>query len=134
MFIGAAAFLLFLASLALGQQSTPILPDPKLTTGDSFPVTVQDLCVLGYTKKVRNVATEMKREVYEEYGVTSHGSGDYEVDHFDPTRTWRFQINQKPLAGAAPNVTVEMPKETGRIPVPRRSGPEKIPPANGSGE
>jgi hypothetical protein len=25
------------------------------------------------------VPVEMKREVYEEYGVTSHGSGDYEV-------------------------------------------------------
>jgi hypothetical protein len=23
----------------------------------------------------------MKREVYGEYGVTSHGLGDYEVDH-----------------------------------------------------
>jgi len=33
---------------------------------------------------VRNVPAEMKREVYEEYGITSHGSGDYEVDHLIP--------------------------------------------------
>jgi hypothetical protein len=26
----------------------------------------------------------MKREVYEEYGVTSHGPVDYEVDHLIP--------------------------------------------------
>ena len=26
----------------------------------------------------------MKRQVYDEYGVTSHGSGDYEVDHLIP--------------------------------------------------
>jgi hypothetical protein len=71
----------FLAPVARSQQPTPILPDPKLTPGDSFPVTVQDLCVPGYTKKVRNVSAEMKREVYEEYGVTLHGHGDYEVDH-----------------------------------------------------
>ena len=45
---------------------------------------MQDLCVPGYTKKVRNVPAEMKREVYEEYGVTLHGSGDYEVDHLIP--------------------------------------------------
>jgi 5-methylcytosine-specific restriction endonuclease McrA len=45
---------------------------------------VQDLCVPGYTKKVRNVPAEMKREVYEEYGITSHESGDYEVDHLIP--------------------------------------------------
>jgi 5-methylcytosine-specific restriction endonuclease McrA len=28
--------------------------------------------------------TFMKRGVYEEYGVKSHGSGDYEVDHLIP--------------------------------------------------
>jgi hypothetical protein len=78
------ALLFFLGGIVLGQQPTPILPDPKLTPRDSFPVTSQDLCVPGYTKKVRNVPAEMKREVYEEYGVTSHGSGDYEVDHLIP--------------------------------------------------
>jgi hypothetical protein len=84
MFIGAIALLLFLYSVALGQQPAPILPDPKLTPGDAFEVTVQDLCVPGYTKKVRNVPAEMKREVYEAYGVTAHGPGDYEVDHLIP--------------------------------------------------
>jgi hypothetical protein len=82
MFIRAIAFLLFLATVALAQQPTPILPEPKLTPGDSFPVAVQDLCVTGYTKKVRNVPAEMKRQVYEEYGFKS--SGDYEVDHLIP--------------------------------------------------
>ena len=84
MFIRAIAFLVFLAQVVLAQQPTPIVPDPKLTPGDTFEVTVQDLCVPGYTKKVRNVPAEMKREVYEEYGITSHGSGDYEVDHLIP--------------------------------------------------
>ena len=84
MFIRAIAFLLFLATVALAQQPTPILPEPKLTPGDSFPVTVQDLCVPGYTKKVRNVPAVMKREVYAEYRVTSHASGDYEVYHLIP--------------------------------------------------
>ena len=84
MFIRAVAFLLVVAQVALAQQPTPILPDPKLTPGDTFEVTVQDLCVRGYTKKVRNVPAAMKREVYEEYGITSHGSGDYEVDHLIP--------------------------------------------------
>jgi hypothetical protein len=79
-----AFFFLILAPAVFGQQPTPIVPDPTLTPGSSFPVTVQDLCVPGYTKKVRNVPAEMKREVYEEYGVTSHGSGDYEVDHLIP--------------------------------------------------
>jgi hypothetical protein len=84
MSIRAIVFLLLLAPVVLAQQPTPILPDPKLTPGDAFEVTVQDLCVNGYTKKVRHFPPEMKREVYEEYGVTSHGPGDYEVDHLIP--------------------------------------------------
>src|ERR1700736_4054564 len=77
------AFLLFITRFVLVQQPTPIVPDPNLTPGDAFEVTVQDLylCLHGYTKKVRNVPAEMKREVYREYGITSHESGDYEVDH-----------------------------------------------------
>jgi hypothetical protein len=84
MIIRVIAFLLVLAPVIHAQQPTPIVPDPKLTPGDSFPVTVQDLCVTGYTKKVRNVPRKMKRQVYEEYGVKPHGSGDYEVDHLIP--------------------------------------------------
>jgi hypothetical protein len=84
MYIRAVAFLLLLAQAVLAQQPTPILPDPKLTPGDAFEVTVQDICVPGYSRKVRNVPAEMKREVYEEYGITSHGPGDYEVDHLIP--------------------------------------------------
>jgi hypothetical protein len=80
----ALAFLALLAHTILAQPPTPIVPDPKLTPGDSFPVTVQDLCVPGYSRKVRNVPAEMKREVYGEYGVTSHDPGDYEVDHLIP--------------------------------------------------
>jgi len=34
--------------------------------------------------KVRNVPAEMKREVYREYGIISHGPGDYEIDHLIP--------------------------------------------------
>ena len=84
MFIRAIAFLLVFAQVVLAQQPTPILPDPKLTPGDTFDVTVQDICAPGYSRKVRNVPAEMKREVYAEYGVTSHGPGDYEVDHLIP--------------------------------------------------
>jgi hypothetical protein len=46
-------FLLFLAQAVLAQQPTPIVPDPKLTPGDAFEVTVQDICVPGSARKVR---------------------------------------------------------------------------------
>jgi len=45
MFIRALAFLFSLTQFVLTQQPTPIVPDPKLTPGDAFEVTVQDLCL-----------------------------------------------------------------------------------------
>ena len=51
----AFAIFLFLTRVVLAEQPTPILPDAKLTQGDTFDVTVQDVCVPGYAKKVRAV-------------------------------------------------------------------------------
>jgi hypothetical protein len=51
----AFALLLFLAQAVLAQQPTAILPDTKLTLGDTFDVTTQDVRVPGYAKKVRAV-------------------------------------------------------------------------------
>ena len=76
-----SAFLLFLAEVVLAQQPTPILPDPKLTPGDTFDVTAQDVCVAGYAKKVPAC---LKRQAYAEYKITQYKTGDYEVDHLIP--------------------------------------------------
>ena len=57
------------------------LPDPALTPGDVLPVTVSDICVPGYSSKVRNVTDAVKNQVYLEYGITSHQPYEYEVDH-----------------------------------------------------
>jgi hypothetical protein len=69
------------------QQPTPILPDPKLTPGDTFDVTVTDVCVPGYAKKVRAVPAWLKRQAYAEYGITEYKTRDYEVDHLIPPST-----------------------------------------------
>jgi hypothetical protein len=61
-----------------------LLTDPKLTPGDVFDVTAQDICVPGYAKKVRAVPAWLKRKVYVEYGITEYKTGDYEVDHLIP--------------------------------------------------
>jgi len=63
------------------QVNTLLLPDPKMTPGATLPVTKDDICVPGYTKKVRNVPIDVKRQVYAEYGIRQHKPGDYEVDH-----------------------------------------------------
>jgi hypothetical protein len=47
MYILRALVFLFLAQAVFAQQPTPILPDAKLTPGDTFDVTAQDVCVSG---------------------------------------------------------------------------------------
>ncbi|MBV8867198.1 MAG: HNH endonuclease [Acidobacteriaceae bacterium] len=58
-------------------------PDPTVTPGATLPVTTQDICVPGYTKKVRNVPAAVKRQVYAEYHAVNT-PGAYEVDHLIP--------------------------------------------------
>jgi len=62
MYILRALVFLFLTQAVLAQQPTPILPDAKLTPGDTFDLTTQDVCVPGYAKKVRAVPAWLKRQ------------------------------------------------------------------------
>ncbi len=58
------------------------LPDSACTPGAIFSsATVQEICKSGYASSVRNVPTSEKDQVYAEYGITHHSSGQYEVDH-----------------------------------------------------
>jgi hypothetical protein len=77
----AVLLLVFLAAPVVTTQPPPSLPDPKLTPGATLPVTQEDVCVPGYTKKVRNVPQSVKDQVFAEYGITSHPPRSYEVDH-----------------------------------------------------
>ena len=71
-------------ALAAAQQPQPILPDPKLTPGDAFEVSAQDVCTPGYSKRVRNVPQSVKEAVYRENGITAHPPNAFEVDHLVP--------------------------------------------------
>lgn len=62
-------------------MKAPQLPDPKLTPGDVLEVGVRDIAVPGYSKKVRNVSSSLKKKAYAEYGIASRLKGEYEVDH-----------------------------------------------------
>ncbi len=65
-----------------GCISKNALPDPECTPGAFFPdATREDICTPGYSKNVRNVPTQVKDQVYAEYGITHHSPGEYEVDH-----------------------------------------------------
>ena len=69
---------------ALVGQPKPLLPDPKLTPGDVFDVTLQDICTPGYSRKVRAVPRSLRIEAYRKYGITSPNPGDYQLDHLIP--------------------------------------------------
>ena len=65
-----------------GCVSTNALPDSACTPGAVFSdVTKDQVCTPGYSKNVRNVPDSEKQQVFDEYGITSHGPGEYEVDH-----------------------------------------------------
>ncbi len=58
------------------------LPDPECTPGAVFGgLSLPTLCAPGYSKSVRSVSASLKEQVFVEYGITSHASGEYEVDH-----------------------------------------------------
>jgi len=60
------------------------MPDPDLTPGDVLPVGPAEICVKGFSSKTRDVSTKTKNAVYVSYGVSSHPTGAYEVDHLIP--------------------------------------------------
>jgi hypothetical protein len=60
------------------------LPDPRLTPGATLAVTARDVCVVGYTKTVRDVPAALKREVYRSYGREPEHGLCCEIDHLIP--------------------------------------------------
>jgi len=61
-----------------------ILPDSRLTPGDTFPdATKENVCTPGWASEHRHVTEAMRDEVYAEYGRT-RGKTCCEVDHLIP--------------------------------------------------
>ena len=104
-------FLLVLSLLwnlcASGKQPAAILPDPKLTPGDVFDVTLQDICTPGYSRKVRDVPRSRRNQAYSLYGITSPNAGDYQLDHLISALPGRVQLDPEPLATIVQNIPLE---------------------------
>lgn len=65
-----------------GCQAHNGLPDSACTPGAIISsATTSQICQSGYASSVRNVPTSEKDQVYAEYGIASHTTGQYEVDH-----------------------------------------------------
>ncbi len=76
-------------TVVLGQQTKTTnclvqgkLPDPDCTPGALTGATKDQICTPGYSKTVRNVTIQTKDEVYREYGIATHTTGEYEIDHY----------------------------------------------------
>lgn len=71
---------------AEGCSMVGALPDPACTPGAVFEnITLEQICMPGYTKTARNVSAKLRKIIYAEYGISypePHGS--YEVDHLIP--------------------------------------------------
>src|SRR5665213_2478385 len=57
------------------------LNDLRVTPGVTFHVSVATICRSGYSSSVRDVPESEKNQVYAEYGITHHTTGQYEIDH-----------------------------------------------------
>ena len=58
------------------------LPDSACTPGAIIATATKDvICKSGYAQSVRNVPDSEKNQVYAEYSIVKHSSGQYEVDH-----------------------------------------------------
>jgi hypothetical protein len=61
------------------------LPDSACTPGAIFATATTDqICQPGYSTSVRDVSTAEKDQLYAEYAIVSHATGEYEVDHLVP--------------------------------------------------
>jgi hypothetical protein len=82
------------------------LPDSACTPGAIITTaTREEICASGYARSVRDVPEAEKEQVYAEYGITSHRTGEYEVDHLisleiggsnDVANLWPEAANPRP--------------------------------------
>jgi hypothetical protein len=88
--LGVALALGIVAGTGRALAADSIEPHAALTPGrimvdrfDHQPLTREQICHVGYSRSVRRVPIELKRDVYAEYGVT-YVRGEHEVDHLVP--------------------------------------------------
>jgi hypothetical protein len=78
---GAAAYRPGVRTKTTGCRVRGPLPDPACSPGALLTSDVRAICTAGYSQSVREVPVSEKNAVYAEYGITSHKTGQYEVDH-----------------------------------------------------
>lgn len=72
-----------LSAPTMAQGGSRHLPDPKLTPGDAFDVSRDDLCSAAYSNPARKLPVALKRQTFDRYGMSPQVVG-YNVDHLIP--------------------------------------------------
>ena len=66
----------------------PFVPDPTMTVGSLCSPKEPDYSERRYPEQIayckRTVSSQLKREIYEAYGVPPHCRSEYTIDHFIP--------------------------------------------------
>jgi hypothetical protein len=57
------------------------VPDRSLTPGATRPVSIDDVCSMAHEETIKDVSTELRQKVFEEYGIENARSDEYEVDY-----------------------------------------------------
>lgn len=83
--LSSLAAIFFLSGLALPQGRPPHLPDPKLTPGETLPLTKDELCGNGRAALDDDVSIKMKSRVFDLYGIKPDTPVSYNVEHLIPT-------------------------------------------------
>jgi hypothetical protein len=65
----------------LSRTESSAAPSPRLTPGDTIPVTREDVCRVDPITHGQLIPTLLKRQVFEEYGIANPGPDEYEVDY-----------------------------------------------------
>lgn len=82
-FLGAILIVALNCASCMAARPDQPLPDARLTPGAARKATTEEICAVGYTKRVRDVPASLKRRVYQEYGAADRPHA-HEVDHLIP--------------------------------------------------
>ena len=78
------ALIISIAAASGAQDRPAYLPNPRLTPGDTFDVTKDDLCGPNRVDRNRGIPVALKRQVFDRYGIGPNSPGLYDVEHLIP--------------------------------------------------
>ncbi len=70
--------------ISWAQDRPAYLPNSRLTPGDAFNVTKDDLCGPNRVDRIHGIPVSLKRQIFDRYGIGPNSPGLYDVEHLIP--------------------------------------------------